>query len=136
MYLGIRGDFKPDEVAKYISLKPWESKERGERCKERDLPRCSILDYGLVEVTVDMPDLYDMSEELIDMLEPHKSEFIEVSRKFDVGLCWTTCLWMMTDQSVSTPPIGFSSRVCKFIGDLGASIDIDLYRDDGSDEID
>jgi len=136
MYLGVRGDFKPDEVAKYISLKPWDSKERGERCKERDLPRCSILNYGLVEVRVEMPDLYDMSEELIGMLEPHKSEFIEVSKKFDVDICWTTCLWMMTDQSVSTPPIGFSSRVTKFIGDLGASIDVDLYRDDGSDEID
>ena len=132
MYLGIRGDFKPNEVAKYISLKPWESKERGERCKERDLPRCSILDYGLIEVVAKMPDLYDMSEELIEILEPHKREFLNVVAEFDVTMCWTTCLWMMVDENVSTPPIGFSSRVTKFVGDIGASIDVDLYRDDGS----
>ena len=113
-----------------ISLKPWGLKERGERCKERDLPRSSILNYGLVEVAIeDIPNLFDMSEELIGVLEPHKSEFLNVIKNFDVITCWTTCLWMMTDESVSTPSIGFSSRVTKFIGDIGASIDVDLYKD-------
>lgn len=55
-------------------------------------------------------------------------------QRSDVEACCTACLWMMHDLSVSTPPIGFSARATAFIAYVGASIDVDTYRDDDPGE--
>lgn len=68
---------------------------------------------------------------MVDILEPYTQNFQRVAEKFDLTLQCSTCLWMMHDLNVSTPPIGFSQRAVKFIAAVGAFIDVDTYRDDG-----
>ena len=130
IYLTLAGDFDPDEVASKLSLRPWQSYKKSSRSVERCLPRTSRLSYGRVEVTNEVPDVYELSEKMVDILDPYRDEFRVVSERKDVEVCCSVCLWMMRDLSISTPPIGFSTRVTSFIAYVGASIDVDTYRDD------
>ena len=130
IYLTLAGDFDPEEIADMITLQPWQSYKKNSRSVEHSLPRVSRLSYGKIEVAEEVPDVYAMSEQMVDLLEPYRDEFKAVSERSDVEACCSTCLWMMHDLSISTPPIGFSARAIAFIAYVGASIDIDTYRDD------
>lgn len=130
MYLGIRGDFDPVEVTSRISMTPWKSVAKHSKSVEKRIPRCALVDYGKVELTSECPDLGEMSKELFEQLSPYRDEFIAISQHADITITCNTCLWMIHDLHVSTPPIGFCSELVRFLGEIGASIDVDIYRDD------
>lgn len=75
------------------------------------------------------PDLYDMSDKLYKQLKPYEEEFVELSKDSGLHFCCSTCLWMIHDLEVLIPPIGFHADIIRFLGSVGASIDVDTYRD-------
>jgi len=134
IYLTLFGDFDPDEIAPLITLAPSVSYRKHSRSEEHRLPRVSRLSYGLLESTDRCPDIYQLSEQLVDMLEPHAAEFTDVINQYEIECCCSICLWISLDSSVSTPTIGFSRRVTRFLASVNASIDVDSYRDSDGDE--
>jgi len=130
MYLTIAGDFDPEDVMTKVSMQPWEHYRKHSRSLQNRIPRVSRVSYGRVVVASECPDLYDMSDKLYQQLKPYKEEFISLSKNDDLHFCCSTCLWMIHDIQVSTPPIGFHSDVVSFLGAIGASIDVDSYEDE------
>ncbi len=130
MYLSIKGDFDPNDLITQVSLTPWKCLKKHSKSLQNKIPRCSIVNYGKVEVTSECPDLYQMSDELFRQLEPYRDELIALSKAPGLHFCCSTCLWMVHSLEVSTPPIGFHSDIVSLLGSLGASIDVDTYRDD------
>jgi hypothetical protein len=134
IYLTLFGDFDPNEIAPLIKLNPSESYRKHSRSEEYRLPRVSRLIYGLLESSDECPDIYQLSEQLVDLLEPHTAEFADVTNRYEIDCCCSICLWISLDPAVSTPAIGFSRRVTRFLASVNASIDVDSYRDSNGDE--
>lgn len=130
MYLTIMGDFDPDSIISQISMIPWESYKKHSKSTVNGIPCCSRVSYGKIEVVDECPDLYQMSDDLYQQLEPYADEFIFLSKDSQYQFCCSTCLWMVHDLEVSTPSIGFHSAMVRFLGRIGARIDVDTYRDD------
>lgn len=128
IYLTLAGDFVPNEVAAHITLASCEGYMKHSRSKEHRIPRVSRLDFGRLDTVNEVPDIYELSEKLVDILEPHASEFQYVTDRFELECCCSICLWFPHDNSISTPAIGFSKRVTGFLASVNASIDIDTYR--------
>jgi hypothetical protein len=101
IYLTLAGDFDPEEIVDTITLQPWESYKKKSRSIEHSLPRVSRLNYGKIEVTQKVPDVYELSEQMVDLLQPYREEFRAISLRSDLEVCDSICLWMMHDLSVS-----------------------------------
>ena len=123
IYLGLRCDFDPVEITSQISMPPSKSIAKHSKSIENRIPRCTLVDYGRAEHTSECPDLEEMSRELFKQLAPYRDEFIAISKKAGITITCNTCLWMLHDLYVSTPPIGFCSDLVRFLGELGASIE-------------
>lgn len=129
IYFTLFGDFDPEDIAPHISLKPWQSYMKHSRSEEKRLPRVSRLNYALIESSSECPDIYELSEQLVDILEPHKSELTFVTANYKIEASCSICLWISHSLAVSAPAIGFSRRVTQFLASVNASIDVDSYRD-------
>jgi hypothetical protein len=128
IYLKLTGDFDPATVAASIPIAPYESWAKHSRFPDRQIPKSSILKYSRHDTHAAIPDLYLLSEKLIDTLEPHQDEITRAIQEYKIQCCLQVVLLFTSDDSVSTPIIGFSERVTRFLGTLFASIDIDTYR--------
>jgi hypothetical protein len=128
VYLKLTGDFDPAEVAALIPLAPYESWAKHSRFPDRQIPKSSILKYSRYDTHAEIPDVYSLSEQLVDTLEPHQDVIARAIQEHQMQCCLQVVLLFTSDESVSTPIIGFSERVTRFLGTIFASIDIDTYR--------
>jgi len=128
IYLSLTGDFDPVTVAASIPLTPHESWAKHSRFPDRKIPKTSILTYSRYETHADIPDVYSLSENLADTIEPHLESIVQAIQKHKLECCLVVVLLFTSDDSISTPIIGFSERVITLMAKLSASIDIDSYR--------
>lgn len=124
VYFALFGtEFDPDEVTEIIGLQPSNTKRQAE---PRPKHSWWIVSEGKVEA--DSIDIYELSKSLVAKLAPYKADIARAKRTFDLDAVLEVVLWISTDESVSTPAIGFEPDVISFLSDIGASIDIDTYR--------
>lgn len=124
VYFALFGaDFDPDEVTEIVGLQPTKTMRRAD-----PVPKHSgwIVSEGKVEG--DCIDIYDLSSSLIAKIAPYKAELVRAKRALGLDAVLEVVLWISTDESISTPAIGFDSEVISFLSDIGASIDVDTYR--------
>ena len=124
VYFGLFGnDFDPNEVTALLGIQPTKTAE-----KRNPIPKRAswILSTGKIEA--DIIDVYEMSSEIIEKLEPLKSQIIEAMNKYKLEAVLEVVLTVTSDDSKSTPAIGFEVNVIKFLSDVGAFIDVDTYR--------
>jgi hypothetical protein len=69
-----------------------------------------------------------MAEEIVEKLRPKKDKILEAINKFNLKPRFEVVLWFSVNEEHSTPAIGFEPETVKFLGEIGALIDIDTYK--------
>ena len=69
-----------------------------------------------------------MYSDLVAKLKKYDDTILVAINKFSLRATFPVVLWISTDDSISTPAVGFDPEVISFIYKLGANVDIDTYR--------
>jgi hypothetical protein len=124
VYFALFGhDFDPDEVTRLIGIEPTSTHRRGS-----PTPKHTSWKFSSGKIENDIVDVYEMSSSLVSRLLPYVEKIVDVKRRFQLEAVLEVVLWITTDESKSTPAIGFEPQVIAFLYTVGASIDIDTYR--------
>ena len=130
VYFGIRGEFDPEVLAAEIGLTPTRSLAKHSRDAERRIPRTSILRFAQTHAKDNdqSVDFYELAESVYNQLKDHAQQICDAVKAHDASATFQVVLDFPGSDEVSTPAIGFSKEVVRFISHTGASIDIDTYR--------
>ncbi len=124
VYFGLIGDgFEPDAITKFLGIDPTRAKAKGEPRPKKSF---WIISSGNVEAEI--VDIYKLSSTLIEKIKPLKDKINLAKKQFNLESYLEVVLRISTDESISTPSVGFDSDVIEFLHEVGASIDIDIYR--------
>lgn len=125
VYFALYGtDFDPEEATRRVGLEPTSIKRKGEPKTRRH----SFWQVSSGRVEGDIIDVYEMSSTLVALLAPRAAEIASTRRELGLEAVLEVVLWISTDESKSTPAIGFDHEVISFLHAVGATIDIDTYR--------
>jgi hypothetical protein len=80
------------------------------------------------KVVGDVVDVYELSSALVSKLLPYQDRLAKVKAELGLDAVLQVVLWITMDDSKPTPTIGFESEVITFLNAMGASVDIDTYR--------
>jgi hypothetical protein len=116
-------DFDPDEVTRLIGIEPTSTRRKGS-----PTPKHTSWKISSGKIENDVIDVYDMSSALVSRLLPYVERIAKVKQRFRLEAFLEVVLWITTDESKSMPAIGFEPRVISFLNTVGATIDIDTYR--------
>jgi len=116
-------EFDPDQVTNLIGVKPTTTKRKGS-----PIPKFTSWALSTGKIENDVIDVYDMSSALVSQLSPHIAKIIEAKHRFGLEATLQVVLRITTDETKSTPTIGFERDVISFLNTVGASIDVDTYR--------
>lgn len=131
VYFSLFGDgFDPDEITRAVGFVPTSVKRAGSKRREEGalLPRYSSWNVSSGNVEGDFLDIYEMASTVVSRLAPLADQLDAVKRKLALQARLQVVVGISTDDSRSTPAIGFDPAVIAFLCRLGASVDIDIYR--------
>lgn len=124
VYFALYGDeFDPDAVTRMVGIEPTSIKR-----KKDPIPKHTWWRYSLGKIENDVINIYDMSAALIAVLQPHQEKIAQVKTSHSLNAVLSVVLWITCDETISTPAIGFDENVISFLNTVGATIDIDTYR--------
>lgn len=127
VYFGLRGAFDPDELTLRLGITPTSSCGQGTRNPKRGLPKTSLWEVSTERIVAECIDVYELADQIVSKLEGNAAQIKDAIAALDLYAVLEVVLYFSTDDSVSTPAIGFSNRVLAFLADVNASIDIDTY---------
>jgi len=128
VYFAFDGDdFDPDVVTKLLGIEPSYIKRKGERIPGK-IPKRSSWVLSTEDVKSEYVDIYDMSTQIINQLKPKKAQIIELKNKYELSTRLQVVLAIAMSEEISTPAIGFEIDTVTFLGEVGAFIDVDSYR--------
>nr|MCH9672283.1 DUF4279 domain-containing protein [Gammaproteobacteria bacterium] len=107
---------------------PTSISQRGERSVEKVLPRYSSWRLSTEPIIDERIDVDAMASTLIRKLEPKVQQINEVRRRLNVTTRLEVVTRVVSDDTQSTPAIGLSPRNLRFLADVGAYLDVDMYR--------
>lgn len=129
VYLGLYGnDFEPNAVSEFVGLEATKIYRKGERNPSMPFPRRSAWKFSLGKIESEVIDVYEMSENLVGRLAPFEPKISEVVQRLNLTAVLQVVLWIDQDETQSMPAIGFERSVLNFLNLIGATIDIDTYR--------
>jgi len=124
VYFALYGDdFDPEVVTGLIGIQPTSARRKG-----TPIPKHTSWKVSLGKVEGDVIDVYDLSSALVAKLRPHQEQIARVKRELSLDAVLQVVLWVTTDDTKPTPAIGFEPEAIAFLSAVGASIDIDTYR--------
>ena len=91
-------------------------------------PKDSSWELSSGKVEGELIDVYLMASDLVSRLLPHQDGIIRAKQQCGLQAVLQVVLRVSVDESVSTPAIGFTSEVINFLSSVGASVDVDTYR--------
>ena len=125
VYFALYGtSFEPEEATRRIGLQPTSIKREGEPKTRRH----SFWQISSGRVSGDIIDIYEMSSALVALLVPYTEKIADTRRDLGLEAILEVVLWVSTDESKSTPAIGFDREVISFLHAVGATVDVDTYR--------
>lgn len=123
VYFALYGNgFDPEDVTRSVGLEPTSI-----RREASPIPKHSSWKVSSGEVENNIIDVYDMSSALVSRLLPYAEKIARVKQQLGLEAKLQVVLWITTDESKSTPAIGFEPEVISFLNSVGASIDVDTY---------
>lgn len=129
VYFAFSGkDFDPDELTAFLGIRPTTAWKKGTRNPERGLPKRDIWNFSSERVVDELIDVYELSSQLVEQLKPKTQRIIEAKSRFNVEPYLQVVLYISMHEEHSTPAIGFEVDVIEFLAQVGASIDIDTYK--------
>ncbi len=121
------GDFDPEEMTRFLGMKPTSTKRKGEKVPDR-IPKFSSWVLSTANVVDECVDVYEMASEIVKQLQPRKELIMDATRKFGVFSKLQVVMSISVEEDASTPAIGFDVEIMQFLGEIGAFIDIDTYK--------
>jgi len=94
----------------------------------QDSPARSVQFTPATYIKQEVVDIYEMSDVLVAQLRPYSAAILDAKNKFNLKSVLEVVLRITVDDSMPTPAIGFNPEVIAFLSSVGASIDIDTYR--------
>ena len=129
VYFWLYGEnFEPNEISDFIGLTATRMRRRDERNPDLPLPKNSAWKFSLGKIEDDVIDVYEMSENLVLKLTAFESKIAEAIQKFNLTAVLQLVLWIDQDETKSMPAIGFERPVLDFVNAVGATIDVDTFR--------
>lgn len=126
VFFELFGDaFDPDEVTRLLGMEPTSVAYKGVPSTRKH--SMWTLSGGAVED--DIVDVYELSSSLVAKLAPHADMINHARERFGLESALSVVLTITTDDSKSTPAIGFDRSVVAFLARVGAWVDVDTYRD-------
>jgi len=124
VYFALYGnEFDPDAVTRLVGIEPTSIK-----LKKDPICKHTWWKYSLGKIEDDVIDIYDMSSALVARLQPYQDKIAQAKDTLRLNTVLSVVLWITCDEAKSTPAIGFDEKVISFLSSVGASIDIDTYR--------
>jgi hypothetical protein len=124
VYFALYGDeFDPDEVTRAVGVQPTSTQRKGDPRPKRTSWKVST---GKVESN--LIDVYEMSSLVVSRLRDKADEIVAVKERFRLEAVLQVVLHFSSDESISTPAIGFERDVIVFLNAVRATIDIDAYK--------
>ena len=128
VYFALYGDsFDPEEMTRFLGLSPTSIERRGEKVSRYAL-KFSSWNLSTDNVSRQHIDVYEMASEIVSQLEPKRALILEAVRKFSVFSKLQVVLSVSVEDEISMPSIGFDADTIRFLGEIGAFIDIDTYK--------
>ena len=128
VYFALDGDnFEPDDVTKLLGIEPTSVKRKGSRVPGK-IPNTNSWQLSTENTVHEYIDVFEMAKEIINKLIPVKDLIIQAKKRFNVSARLEVVLWFSMNEEHSTPAIGFEVDTVKFLGEIGAFIDIDTYK--------
>lgn len=124
VHFDLYGDnFDPDEVTRAIDIQPTSSQRKAD-----PRPKYTRWSFSTGRIESEFIDVYEMSALVVARLAPAATKIREVKDSLGLKAIFSVALWITTDDSKPTPSIGFDAEVIAFWHAVGATIDVDTYR--------
>lgn len=123
IYFAIKTDDKSvDEnvIAKYININPTKFELMFSRGQ---IPKCTIWEYAIEEFT--HLDIEQELYKLVSKIQPDKNGLMRLKNDWDVTFVIQLVLYIGEE----TPVLHFGSQITKFVSDIDAEIDCDIYNE-------
>ena len=115
--------FDPDHVTRHLGIQPTSVDASGAR-SDLSKPVLSSWELSTETVTGDF-DVYKLTDDLIKKVEPVKAKIIEICKSHNLSPRLNLILVLSIDKSESVPDVGFGGKTIRFLGEVGAFINVD-----------
>ena len=128
VYFALDGDdFDPDSLTDYLGIEPTSIMRKGARIPNK-VPVRNSWAVSTENIVNEYIDVFDMACEITKQLIPKQELIIKAIQEFDLVPRLEVVLWFSVNEKHSTPALGFDSETIKFLGEIGAFIDVDTYK--------
>ena len=128
VYFALDGDdFEPDVVTEFLGILPTSVKIKGSKVPNK-LPAKNSWELSTENIVNEYIDVFSMAESITDTLMPIKDKLKRVIETYNLVPRLEVVLWFSVNEEHSTPAIGFEPSTISFLGEIGAFIDIDTYK--------
>ncbi len=128
VYFSLDGDdFDPDELTQFLKIEPTSVIRKGSKIPGQ-IPKMSSWKFSTENIVDEYIDVFEMATGIVNKLKPVKQLIIQAKDCFNVSPRLEVVLWFSINEEHSTPAIGFEIDTVKFLGEVGAFIDIDTYK--------
>lgn len=128
VYFALDGDdFDPDDLTRFLGIEPT-SVVRKESKIPNEIPKMNSWKISTENIVSEYIDIFEMTSYIINKLKPLKHLLIQAKELYKISPRLEVILWFSMNEEHSTPAIGFEADTVKFLGEVGAFIDIDTYK--------
>lgn len=128
VYFALRGSFNPDEVTLALGVHPTEISRKGNKGTYNANLGFSSWKLSSGQIRGESIDVYEMSERLVAQLAPKTRDISDLMRQLDLFATLQVVVTLSCVENQSTPALGFSQEVVRFLSEVGGQIDVDLYQ--------
>ena len=115
--------FNPDDITRLLGIEPTSVNAAGAN-SALDKPIISFWELSTENVTDDV-DVYALTDSIIKQLEPIKEKLLQVIKSHNLSPRIGVVLVLSVDKDESVPDVGFGARTIRFLGEIGAFIDVE-----------
>jgi len=128
VYFALDGEeLDPDLLTELLGISPTSTKRIGEKIPGK-IPKVNSWLLSTENKVNEYINVYDMANEIVKLLIPKKQVIIDAIQKYNLSSKLEVVLWFSINEKHATPAIGFEVETIKFLGEVGAYIDIDTYK--------
>lgn len=129
VYFSLNGDdFDPNAVTRFLGIEPTSTKCKGKNDVFGRVIKHSSWQFSTKNIVNEYIDIFEMTKTIINKLKPKKELINQAKSRFNITPKLEVVLWFSPNEDCSTPAIGFEVDTIKFLGEIGAFIDIDTYK--------
>ena len=129
VYFALKGDdFDPDAFTKLSGLAPTDVFRKGEPGRYVKTYKFGLWQVSTGHIANDVLLIDEIADQLIEKIKGAADYFAKVISEQKLYAVLEVVLYISMDEKLSTPALGFSSQTIEFLHKVGATIDVDIYR--------